>query len=61
MTVEEGQTLLLGGLLQSQLNITRNRIPILSSIPLIGDLFGTTVTEEDNTDLLVIVTALILD
>ncbi len=61
VTVEEGQTLLLGGLLQSQLNITRNRIPILSSIPLIGDLFGTTVTEEDNTDLLVIVTALILD
>jgi general secretion pathway protein D len=27
VTVEEGQTLLLGGLLQSQLNVTRNRIP----------------------------------
>lgn len=61
VTVEPGETLLLGGLLQSQLNVTRNRLPIIGSIPLIGDLFGRTVTEEDNTDLLVIVTALILD
>ena len=61
VTVEEGETLLLGGLLQSQLSVTRNRIPIIGSIPLIGDLFGRTLTEEDNTDLLVIVTALILD
>lgn len=61
VTVEPGETLLLGGLLQSSLNVTRNRIPIIGSIPLIGDLFGRTVTEEDNTDLLVIVTALILD
>ena len=61
VTVEEGETLLLGGLLQSQLNVTRNRLPIIGSIPLIGDLFGRTVTEEDNTDLLVIVTAIILD
>ena len=61
VTVEEGETLLLGGLLQSQLNVTRNRLPIIGSIPLLGDLFGRTITEEDNTDLLVIVTALILD
>ena len=61
VTVEPGETLLLGGLLQSQLTVTRNRLPIIGSIPLLGDLFGRTVTEEDNTDLLVIVTALILD
>ncbi|MDF1524053.1 MAG: secretin N-terminal domain-containing protein [Trueperaceae bacterium] len=61
VTVEPGETLLLGGLLQSSLNVTRTRIPIIGSIPLIGDLFGTTVTEEDATDLLIIVSALILD
>ncbi len=61
VTVEQGETLLLGGLLQSQLNVTRSRLPIIGSIPLLGDLFGRTITEEDNTDLLVIVTALILD
>jgi Flp pilus assembly secretin CpaC len=61
VTVEEGQTLLLGGLLQNSLTISRQRIPIIGSIPLIGDLFGKTVTEEDNTDLLLIVTATIID
>lgn len=61
VTVEPGETLLLGGLLQSQLNVTRERLPIIGSIPLIGDLLGRTVTEEDNTDLLLVVTALILD
>jgi type IV pilus assembly protein PilQ len=61
VTVEEGQTLLLGGLLQNQLSVTRQRLPIIGSIPLIGDLLGKTLTEEDNTDLLVIVTAMIID
>jgi type IV pilus assembly protein PilQ len=61
VTVEEGQTLLLGGLLQNSLTVSRQRIPIIGSIPLIGDLFGKTVTEEDNTDLLLIVTATIID
>ena len=61
VTVEEGQTLLLGGLLQNSLTVSRQRIPIIGSIPLIGDLFGKTMTEEDNTDLLLIVTATILD
>ena len=49
VTVEPGETLLLGGLLQSQLTVTRNRLPIIGSIPLIGDLFGRTVTENGRT------------
>jgi type II secretory pathway component GspD/PulD (secretin) len=61
VTVEEGQTLLLGGLLQNSLTVSRQRIPIIGSIPLIGDLLGKTITEEDNTDLLLIVNATIVD
>jgi type II secretory pathway component GspD/PulD (secretin) len=61
VTVEQGQTLLLGGLLQNSLTVSRQRIPIIGSIPLLGDLLGKTVTEEDNTDLLVIVNATIID
>ncbi|MDA0699815.1 MAG: hypothetical protein O3A02_01215 [bacterium] len=61
VTVEQGQTLLLGGLLQNSLTVSRQRIPIIGSIPLLGDLLGKTVTEEDNTDLLVIVTATIIE
>ena len=61
ITVEQGQTLLLGGLLQNSLTVSRQRIPIIGSIPLLGDLLGKTITEEDNTDLLVIVNATIID
>jgi len=61
VTVQEGQTLLLGGLLQNSLAVTRQRLPILGAIPLIGDLFGRTVTEEDDVDLLLIVTASVID
>lgn len=61
VTVEQGQTLLLGGLLQNSLAVTRQRLPIIGSIPLIGELFGRTVTEENDIDLLLIVTAIIID
>ena len=61
VTVQPGQTILLGGLLQNSLNVRQSRLPILGSIPLIGSLFSQTVTEEDNVDLLVIITAQIID
>lgn len=61
VTVEQGQTLLLGGLLQNSLAITRERLPIIGSIPVLGDLLGKTVTEEDDIDLLLIITATVID
>ncbi len=61
VTIEQGQTLLLGGLLQNSLAVTRQRLPIIGSIPIVGDLFGQTVTEENDVDLLLIVTATIID
>ncbi len=61
VTVEQGQTLLLGGLLQNSLAVTRQRLPIIGSIPGIGDLLGRTVTEEDDIDLLLIITATVID
>lgn len=61
ISVAEGQTVLLGGLLQNSLSTNRRQIPVLGSIPLIGDLFARTITEEDNVDLLIILTAQIID
>ncbi len=37
--VEDGQTLVLGGLIDDQLNDTRSKIPFLGDIPLLGSLF----------------------
>jgi len=39
VTVEDGRILVLGGLMDDQLNDSKNRIPLLSSIPLLGSLF----------------------
>jgi type II secretory pathway component GspD/PulD (secretin) len=61
VTVEPGQTILLGGLLQNSLSLSQSRIPILGSIPIIGGLFGRTVSEEDTVDLLLVITAQIID
>lgn len=38
--IKFGQTVLLGGLIQQQQNDTNSGIPILSRIPLVGNLFG---------------------
>jgi type IV pilus assembly protein PilQ len=61
VTVQPGQTILLGGLLQNSLNVSQSRLPILGSIPIIGSLFSRTTTEEDNVDLLVVITAQVID
>ena len=42
LTVGNGQTVVIGGLKQQQTTISRSRVPILSEIPLIGNLFQRT-------------------
>mgnify|MGYP001226912742 CR=1 FL=1 len=61
VTLQPGQSVLLSGLLQNQEIQERQSVPILGAIPLIGNLFGTTVTENSNTELLVIVNAHVLE
>ena len=41
--------------------LRRRQIPVLGSIPIVGDLFSQNITEEDSVDLLIILTAQILD
>ena len=52
-----GQTVLLGGLLQNSFSQTQRRVPILGEIPVLGALFGSTEVEDDNTELLLVVNA----
>ena len=55
--LKSGQTLLLGSLLATTQDSTTNGVPILSAIPLLGDLFKTTQTSDSQKQLLVVVTA----
>lgn len=61
VTLRPGQTVLLGGLLQNSFSQTESRVPILGSIPIIGSLFGTTIVEDENSELLLVVNAQVID
>ena len=61
ITLEPGQTVLLSGLMQNQYTETVNSVPILGDLPLIGGLFRSTLAELSETELLIIVTADVLD
>lgn len=61
VTIDSGQTILLGGLFQNKVTHEVKGVPILSSIPLIGSAFSHTSNEEKNTQLLLIVTADIVE
>jgi general secretion pathway protein D len=55
VAVASGQTVLLGGLISSNQNNTRNGIPILSDLKGVGDLFATTEKKNERTELIVFI------
>ena len=54
VTVQDGETIALGGLIQDTTNITKNGLPLLSDIPVIGAAFGSTDRSVQRTELLVL-------
>ena len=57
LVVDSGQTVVLGGLINTVSQETVERIPVLGSLPLVGPLFRRTDMTEENKNLLVFVTA----
>ena len=58
--VEDGGTLVLGGLIQDQITETQQRVPILGRIPLVGWLFRSDSTTKKKTNLMVFIKPTIL-
>ena len=54
--VLSGHTLIIGGLISEQQNKSKEGIPFLSRLPLIGALFGVTTDEVKKTELVIMVT-----
>ena len=52
---------MIGGLTVTQVQQDKVGIPLLVDLPLIGRLFGETKTQEDKSDLLILVTPHIVD
>lgn len=61
LQVENGQTLVLGGLIQRADQQIQQGIPWLSRIPYIGWLFGRTVTVKKGSEILMILTPYVID
>ncbi len=61
LLVPDGQTVVIGGLTQTTVNIRKSGIPLLVDLPLIGRLFGTTSRDETRRDLLILITPHIID
>jgi len=58
--VRDGQTIVIGGLRQAESRSVRRAIPILSEIPIIGNLFRSKKIQETTVDLAIFVTARLL-
>ena len=61
LLVADGQTVVIGGLTQTSVRVTKSGIPLLVDLPLIGKLFGYTTRQEQRRDLLVLITPHIID
>lgn len=56
MTAQSGETMVMGGLISEESNNTSSGLPVLSSIPVVGGLFGTTKRQVSKTELIVLIT-----
>jgi type IV pilus assembly protein PilQ len=60
LRVQDGQSIIIGGLNQMEENTDHRKIPILGDLPIIGSLFRSTTVSRTNTELYIFVTPRIL-
>ncbi len=59
--VKDGQTIFVGGLIRDRNETTRNGIPLLMSIPLLGHLFGKTTHSVEKSEIIALITPHIVE
>jgi type II secretion system protein D len=60
VTVRDGETVVIGGLIQTRESIGENKVPILGDLPVIGFLFRSSGVSKSRTELLLVLTVDIL-
>ena len=58
--VNDGETVVLGGIYETENREVVNQVPILGDIPIIGRLFKSTIIESNKSELLIFITPKIL-
>jgi len=61
VVIWDGQTVVLGGLIREEVNKVDDKIPFLGDIPIVGRLFRTKVNSRSKRNLLIFVTARLID
>ena len=56
VAVMDGQTIVIGGLIQDKSSNTIRKVPLLGDIPLVGNLFKRTITDKSKIELLIFLT-----
>lgn len=59
--VKRDQSLIISGLFNNSRNLVKTGIPYLQDIPILGQLFSSTQWQNDETELLVVVTPVVID
>ena len=54
--LQDGQTLVIGGIITDSLRRTRVGIPLLMDVPVLGRLFRTDLERSDRTELVILIT-----
>ncbi len=58
--VKDGQTIVIGGLIETEKNMTRDKIPILGDLPIIGAVFSSKSNDDTQNELAVFITPRII-
>jgi general secretion pathway protein D len=56
VAIKDGQTIVIGGLMQDEVRDNVSKVPLLGDIPLLGNLFKRTTKSKDKTELLIFLT-----
>lgn len=58
--VGDSQTIVIGGLMQNEVTTIKSKVPLLGDIPLVGELFRSKKTSNEETELLIFLTPIVL-
>ena len=61
LTVKDGETIAIGGIISESRGVTKNRVPLLGDLPGIGLLFGNTTQTHDRTELIALITPRLIE
>ena len=61
VAVQDGETLVLGGLISDSRSQTKSGVPFLQDVPVLGNLFRDTGNSKDRTELMVLITPHVVD